>query len=110
MLGDRDKEVDAYDHASALKPADPEIKLMVVGALLTGVPPSDPFPPRAVTLLREVQLVSPDEPGVLWYLGVLALHDGHKDEARSYWTRLLAKLPPDGEDAGTVKAALGQVR
>ncbi|MDR3536922.1 MAG: c-type cytochrome biogenesis protein CcmI [Acetobacteraceae bacterium] len=109
VLGERDKSVDAYDHAATLKPNDPEIKLLVVETLLTGLQPADPFPVRAVALLRQVQLVEPEEPTVLWYLGVEAAREGHQAEARGYWTQLLAKLPA-GEDADMVKAALEQVK
>lgn len=109
VMGERDKSIDAYDHASALKPNDPEIKLLVAEAMLTGLQPSDPFPPRAIALLRQVQLVEPEEPTVLWYLGVAAARDGHPADARDYWTRLLTRLPP-GDDANMVKAALAQVK
>ncbi len=81
----------------------------MVEALLGGLQPSDPFPPRAVALLRQVQLVEPEEPTVLWYLGVEAAREGHPADARTYWTRLLARLP-EGEDANMVKAALEQVK
>lgn len=109
VLGQRDKAVEAYDHASALKPGDTEIKLLTVEAMLSGLSPADPFPARAIALLREVQLVSPEEPAVLWYLGLQAARDGNRDEARDYWTRLLAKLPA-GRQADMVKSALEQVK
>jgi cytochrome c-type biogenesis protein CcmH len=109
VMGEKAKALDALDHAIALKPADPEIKLAEVSTMLGDLKPSDPFPPRALALLREVQLVAPDAPAVLWYLGVEAARGGHPTEARHYWTRLLGKLPA-GEDANMVKAALEQVK
>lgn len=108
VMDERAKAIDAYEHAAALQPNDPQIKLLIAQMLLTGLSPSDPFPPRAVALLREVQLLTPDEPAVLWYLGVEAVHTGHREDARRYWTQLLAKLPAGG-DAEMVKAALAQV-
>jgi cytochrome c-type biogenesis protein CcmH len=109
-MSERDKAVDAFDHAASLRTTDPAPKLSAIEVLLTGLRPSDPLPAHAVGLLHQVQLVAPDEPAVLWYLGIAAVRDGHKDEARGYWTRLLAKLPPNGNDAGMVKAALQTVQ
>jgi cytochrome c-type biogenesis protein CcmH len=109
VRGDAAKSVDAYDHAAALKPGDPEIKLQTVAALLSGLKPGDELPPRALAMLNEVASVAPDAPGVLWYLGLIAAHDGRPAEAREKWTKLLESLP-DGEDAKMVKAALAELK
>jgi cytochrome c-type biogenesis protein CcmH len=106
VLGDTDQAADAYDHAIALKPDDVGIKLQAFQALIIRLQPSDPLPPRAVTLLHQVVALAPDQPEALWYLGVQAVHDGNPGEARQEWTKLLATLPADGEDAKLVKSAL----
>ena len=59
-----------------------------------------------VTLLKQVEAVSPDRPEVLWYLGVVAARNGRRDEAKRDWQRLLPLLPADGEDHKTVVEAL----
>jgi len=110
VMGDRDKAADAYDHAVTLKPADVGIRLQAVEGLLEGLQPADPLPQQAVTLLHQVQLAAPEEPEVLWYLGIVAARDAHPDEARRYWARLLGKLPSDGEDAKMVKAAMDALK
>ncbi len=110
VLGERDKAADAYEKAAALQPGDVSILLQELDALLTGLKPEDALPPRAVALLRKLQLVAPDEPEVLWYRGVVAAREGHPEDARQSWTRLLAKLPAEGDDAKLVKAALAQVK
>jgi cytochrome c-type biogenesis protein CcmH len=109
VQGKADLAVDAFDHAAGLKPGDPSIKIQTVAALLSGLKPADALPPRAVTLLTEVAAVEPNAPEVLWYLGVVAARDGRATEARDRWTKLLAALPADGEDAKMVKAALQQL-
>lgn len=106
VMRDPAKAADAYDHAVALMPGDAPIRLQAVEALLTGLKPADALPPRAVALLREVEAISPDEPEVLWYLGVNAARDAHPDDARRYWARLLAKLPAEGENTRMVKSAM----
>jgi cytochrome c-type biogenesis protein CcmH len=110
VKGDAEKAGDAYDHALKLKPDDPAIKLQAATGMLAYLKPGDPLPPRAIGLLREVAKVQPDAPEVLWYLGVVAAREGHADEARQSWTRLLAGLPSNGEDYKMVQAALGQLK
>jgi len=110
VMGDKDKAVDAYQHAAALKPDDVGIKLQEIGVLFAGLKPADPLPQRAVDLLHAIQKASPDRPEALWYLGVIAAREGRPSEARDDWTRLLKQLPPGGEDAKMVQAALDQVK
>jgi len=105
-LGEVDKAADAFDHAARLKPGDVEIQMQEVEALLTNRKPDDEIPARAVTLLKQVEAVSPDRPEVLWYLGVVAARAGQRDEAKRDWQRLLPLLPADGEDHKTVVEAL----
>ncbi len=110
VLHQRDNAVDAYDHAAALKPGDPGIKLQTAAALLSGLQPGDKVPPRANALLAEVAAVAPDAPEVLWYLGVVAVRDGRVADARDKWTKLLTSLPADGEDAKLVRSALDELK
>jgi cytochrome c-type biogenesis protein CcmH len=106
VLGEDDKAADAFDRAAKLKPNDVEIPLQEVEAMLTNRKPDDAIPPRAVTLLKQIETVAPDQPAVLWYLGVVAARNGQRDEARRDWQRLLPLLPADGEDHKTVVDAL----
>jgi cytochrome c-type biogenesis protein CcmH len=110
VLGEIDKASDAYEHAAKLKPGDVDVRLQAVGMLLGGLKPSDPLPPEAVSLLNEVEVVAPDEPEALWYLGIVAAREGHPDVARADWTKLLAQMPPDGDDAKLVKDALAALK
>jgi cytochrome c-type biogenesis protein CcmH len=110
VLGEPDKAVDAFDHAAKLKPDDPSIKLQEFQTLVAKLQPSDPLPARALELLHQVAAQAPDQPEALWYLGVQAARDGKPDEARRDWTKLLASLPADGEDAKLVKSALDTLK
>lgn len=108
--GETDKAFDAFDHAVKVKPDDPGIKLQAVSILLSRLQPDDPLPMRAVALLHEAAALAPDAPEVLWYLGVVASHEGKSTEARQDWTRLLATLPKDGEDYKVVQSALAELK
>jgi cytochrome c-type biogenesis protein CcmH len=106
VLRDNNKAVDAFEHAARLRPDDVDIKLLIFSAMIAGLPPSDPLPPPALNLLRQVEAVRPDQPQVLWYLGLEAVRAGHPDDAKRNWTRLLGKLPTGSADAALVRKAL----
>ncbi len=110
VLGEINKASDAYEHAAELKPRDVDVRLQAVGMLLGGLKPSDPLPPLAVSLLKQVQAVAPNQPEALWYLGIVAAREGHPDVARAYWTKLLGQMPPDGDDTELVKDALAALK
>ena len=106
VLGEREKAADAYERAAALQPADVTIPLRAVEALLVGLSVTDPVPARAVGILRRIESTQPNEPAVLWYLGLAAAQGLKPDIARGYWIRLRAMLPPDSEDARMVGSAI----
>jgi cytochrome c-type biogenesis protein CcmH len=106
VLRQPDKAADAYDRAAKLRPDDVSILLLEVRALLSGQAPTDKLPARVIALLKHAAQSDPDEPLVLWYLGVAAVQDSRVEEARANWGRLLAKLPPGGKDAKMVQSAI----
>jgi cytochrome c-type biogenesis protein CcmH len=106
VLRETDRAVDAYEHAVRLRPDDVGIKLLTFDAMVGGLQPSDPLPPEALALLRQVEAMRPDLPQVLWYLGLEAVRTGHPDDAKRNWTKLLGELPAGGAEAGLVRKAL----
>jgi cytochrome c-type biogenesis protein CcmH len=110
VQGDREKAGDAYERAVVLKPGDVGIRLSAVEGLLTGLKADDALPPRAIALLRQTEAIAPEQPEVLWYLGIAAARDAHPADAKQYWTRLLTHLPANGEDARMVKSAMDQLK
>jgi cytochrome c-type biogenesis protein CcmH len=106
VLHEPDKAADAFDKAAGLKPDDVSIPLQEVRALLSDHAPTDKLPPRVIGLLKHVEATDPDQPLMLWYLGMASAQDAHPDEARRYWAKLLAKVPAGSEDARMIQAAL----
>jgi cytochrome c-type biogenesis protein CcmH len=106
VLHQPDKAADAYDKAAKLRPDDASIPLQEVRALLSDQAPVDKLPPRVIGLLKRIEANAPDEPLVLWYLGMAAAQEGRIAEARGYWSKLLTKIPPGGEDTKMVQSGL----
>ncbi len=100
----------AYRRAIALKPSDSGILEQAAQALVGDADPTAPVPAEAVEMLRQLDTLTPGQPAVLWYLGLAAAQHGKPGEARIFWQRLLAKLPPEGEEAKTLKAAMAALR
>jgi cytochrome c-type biogenesis protein CcmH len=106
VLHQPDKAADAFDHAAKLKPDDTSIPLQEVRALLTDQQPTQKLPIRVVALLKQIEQRTPDQPLVLWYLGLAAVQDGQADDGRRYWTKLLTKIPPGTDDAKMIQSAI----
>ena len=110
VLGDKEKSADAYEHAAKLAPDDVSIPLAEVEVLAGSSDPSTPFPERAMSALQRAAALRPDEPGVLWYLGLAAAQQRRFGEAQSYWQRLLPQLPEDSEERKSVISALESIK
>jgi cytochrome c-type biogenesis protein CcmH len=110
VLGERDKAADAYDHAAKLKPQDATILLAEAEALLPERRIETPLPARAVELLKRAEALDPKQPAMLWYLGLAAVQQRDFTQASRYWQRLLALLPPDGDQHQAVAAALDAIK
>jgi cytochrome c-type biogenesis protein CcmH len=110
VLNDTAKAADAYRHAAALKPGDAAILQQAAQALLANQPATAPVSADALDVLRKIEALTPGQPAVLWYLGLAAAQTGNPAGARGYWGRLLANVPPDGEEAKTIKAAMDALR
>jgi cytochrome c-type biogenesis protein CcmH len=106
VLHETDKAIDAYEKAAHLKPDDTSILLQEVQALLTDHTPAEKLPQAVIAVLKRAEAIDPEQPFVLWYLGLSAAQDAHPDQARDYWDRLLKKIPAGSDDARMVKSAI----
>jgi len=108
-LQQNEQALDAYEHAARLRPDDVGIKLLTFSTMIAGLQPSEPLPPRALALLRQIEVIRPDQPQVLWYLGLEAVRAGHPADAKRNWTKLLGELAAGSGEAVLVKKALDAI-
>lgn len=106
VLHETDKAADAFHNATNLRPKDVAIPLQAVRALLIDHPPGKKMPAEVVDFLKQAEAIDQQQPFVLWYLGLAAAENTHPDDARRYWLRLLATMPPSSDDARQVQAAV----
>lgn len=110
VLGQSDDAAAAFAQAEKLKPNDPGVLMAEVQGLMAGHSLAEPIPAPVVTLLNRVQAIQPDEPAVMWYLGLHAAQEGDFATARTDWQKVLAAMPPDSDEAKTVAAALDAIK
>jgi cytochrome c-type biogenesis protein CcmH len=110
VLGQPDDAAAAFARAEKLKPNDPAVLLTEAQALMAGRPIAEALTPQVVTLLDRIQAIDPDEPAVLWYLGLNAAQQGDFKAARADWEKVKDKMPPDSEEARTVATALDAIK
>jgi cytochrome c-type biogenesis protein CcmH len=106
VLKEPEKAADAYAQAAKLKPEDPAILAREVDALMADRAPTDPIPPTALVVLKQLETLDASEPRALWYLGLAAAQAHEVDEAKIYWQKLLAVLPADSAERKMVSDAL----
>jgi len=106
VQGDGAGARDAYARAHELDPQRPEV-LAAYAASEYGLNPQQPSA-RAIELYRQLLALKPDNGSALWVLGQAAQQAGRPGEARDYWQRLLALLPPDDPAREQVQRAIDQ--
>ena len=106
VLGETPKSRDAYAQAAALSPDDPAVLQSYVTAIMAAQPEDAAVPMEAVVVLRRLATVDAENTSALWLLGRAEAESGNTDAARGLWRRLLALLPPGGDDHAAVEGAI----
>ena len=98
VLGETDRARATFEKALELHPDEPALLKGYAGAAGRARVRADTGLPevgdQANELLTKAASLQPDDPEIWWFLGIRALQDGHKDEARSAWEKVLARLDP----------------
>lgn len=110
VLGQAQDAAAAFAQAEKLKPNDPNVLMAEAQALMAGHSLAEPISDQVVALLNRIQTIAPDEPAVMWYLGLHAAQNGDFATARSDWQKVMAKMPADSDEAKTVAAALDAIK
>jgi cytochrome c-type biogenesis protein CcmH len=110
VLGQPDAAAAAFAQAEKLKPNDPAVLMAEAQALMAGLPIAEQLTPQVVALLDRIQTIDPDEPAVLWYLGLHAAQQGDFKTARANWEKVKEKMPPGSDEARTVATALDAIK
>ena len=97
VLGEIDRAQATYQKALSLHPEEPALLKGYAESLVGPVRGDTGLPEvgdQASELLTRAASLRPEDPEIWWYLGIRALQDGRRDQARSAWEKVLARLDP----------------
>jgi cytochrome c-type biogenesis protein CcmH len=109
VLGEGDRAKATYEKALTLHPDEPLLLKGYAKLLVGPVPTPSGLPEigdQANDLLIKAARLQPDDPEIWWLLGVRALQDGHKDQARDAWEKVLARLDPAQPEYKSIKSRI----
>ena len=106
VLGERQEAYAAMARAVARLPDDAGALLAAAGALMRARRPDDPVPQAAVTALRRILDIEPENPRALFHMGEVQAETGEIERARATWLGLLGRLDPGSPTHTAVKRSL----
>ena len=109
VLGENDRARATFEQALKTHPDEPALLKGYGGTLLGPVRADTGLPEvgdQASELFTKAAGLQPDDPELWWFLGVRALQDGRKAEARSAWEKVLARLDPAQPEYKDIKSRL----
>jgi len=110
VLGQPEDAAAAFAQAEKLKPDDPAVLMAEAQGLMAGRALSEPMSDQVLALLNRVQALDPDEPAVMWYLGLHAAQQGDFATARADWEKVKDRMPQGSDEQKTVGAALDAIK
>jgi cytochrome c-type biogenesis protein CcmH len=105
VLGDLAASRAAYENAVRVLPDNVEA-LTSLAQVIGEEADEEILPEEALALYERVLTIDPQMAEALWFLGLDASQNDRKDEARAYWQRLLALMPPGSEGHDMLSAQI----
>ena len=93
LLGKRQTYHHALRQAFIHQPDRLDVLLAYGLSLFHDLPDQQPLPDDVVDIMNKIQTYSPDNPEILWILGLDAFHRGLIDKASERWNKALLHLP-----------------
>jgi cytochrome c-type biogenesis protein CcmH len=109
VLGDAEKAAEAAGQVARRRPVDAAAQLDYAEALLALERDDAPLSAAAIAQLQRVAELDADNPEALYFLGRAAAEQGEPERARSYWQRLLARIPADAPQRAQLQKLIDQL-
>jgi cytochrome c-type biogenesis protein CcmH len=109
VLGDKAKAAKAAKQVADRRPGDAAAQLDYAEALLALQQDGAPLSSTAVDQFRRVAALDADNPEALYFLGQAAAEQGDPERARTYWQRLLARIPEDAPERARLQKLIDQL-
>ncbi len=109
VLGDNAKAAEAAKQVASRLPGDPGAQRDYADALLALERDDAPLSAAAIDQLQRLAALDADDPEALYFLGRAAAEQGEPERARTYWQRLLAKMPADAPQRAELQKLIDQL-
>jgi cytochrome c-type biogenesis protein CcmH len=109
VLGDKANAAEAAKQVADRRPGDAAAQLDYAEALLALQQDGAPLSSTAVDQFRRVAALDADNPEALYFLGQAAAEQGDPERARTYWQRLLARIPEDAPERARLQKLIDQL-
>jgi cytochrome c-type biogenesis protein CcmH len=109
VLGENAKAAGAAKQVASRRPNDPTAQLDYAEALLALERDDAPLSAAAVDQLKRVAELDANNPEVLYFLGRAAVEQGEPERARTYWQRLLTRMPADAPQRPQLQKLIDQL-
>ena len=109
VLGDNAKAAEAAKQVASRLPNDAGAQRDYADALLALERDDAPLSAAAIDQLQRLAALDADDPEALYFLGRAAAEQGDPERARTYWQRLLAKMPADAPQRAELQKLIDQL-
>jgi cytochrome c-type biogenesis protein CcmH len=109
VLGENAKAAEAARQVADRQPGDPKAQLDYAEALLALERDGAPLSSAAIDQFKRVAELDADNPEALYFLGQAAAEQGDPERARSYWQRLLTRIPKDAPERAQLQKLIDQL-
>jgi cytochrome c-type biogenesis protein CcmH len=109
VLGEPAKAADAAKQVANRRPHDTAAQLDYAEALLALEKDGAPLSSAAVDQFKRVAELDANNPEALYFLGQAAAEQGDPERARTYWQRLLTRIPNDAPERAQLQKLIDQL-
>jgi cytochrome c-type biogenesis protein CcmH len=103
VLGDHDKSIAAFAHASVMQPNDVRVQVAYAQARIARTDAKNHnIDMETEGVLQKTLTIDENQPFALYFLGLAAKQKNDRPAARRHWQRLASTLPPGSPDAKEV--------
>jgi cytochrome c-type biogenesis protein CcmH len=110
VLARYDEAAEAYARAVSLRPRDTRALEGQAQALLSAAGDQAMAPQEALTVLRKLLEVQPDNVRALWFLGLDDARRGDHPAAIEKWERLVAQMQPGSPQYDSLQAGIAELK
>ena len=110
VLARHDEAAEAYARAVSLRPQDTRALEGQAQALLSTAGDEIAAPKSALTVLRKLLEVQPDNARALWFLGLDDARRGDHPAAIAKWESLLAQMQPGSPQYDSLQAGIAELK